>query len=200
MAISSVVMMGAGMATSAVGSYYSAQGTKTQLEYQAAMGKLNAAMAESDASLLELNASISDTQGKMAIAQGQREEQKLRLGSAQLKGRQRAALAANGVDLGVGSAARVLATTDYMTEVDAGEIRANAARAAFGYQVQGVNQRYGAMAARTQGVNYKAGSAFATASASGISPLASAAGSLLGSAGSVAPSVYKTGAGAGWWS
>lgn len=200
MAVSSVVMMGAGMATSAIGASASASGQRSQLEYQAAMGRLNAAMAESDASLLELNASISDTQAKTAIMQGQREEQKLRLGTAQLKGRQRATMAASGVDLGVGSAARVLATTDYMTEVDAGEIRANAARAAFGYKVQEVNQKAAAMSARTQGVNYRAGSAFASVSASGISPLAAGASSLLGSAGSVAPSVYKTGQGAGWWS
>lgn len=200
MAVSSVVMMGAGMATSAIGASASASGQKTQLQYQAAMGKLNAAMAESDASLLELNASISDTQADQAIAMGQREQQKLRMGAAQLKGRQRTSLAANGVDLGVGSAARVLATTDYMTEVDAGEIRANAARAAFGYKVQQVNQKAAAMSARAQGVNYSAGSAFAAASASGISPLAAGMGSLLGSAGSVAPSVYKTGQGAGWWS
>jgi hypothetical protein len=199
MAVSSVVMMGAGMASSAIGAYSSAQGQKSQMQYQAAMGTLNAAMAESDASLLELNASISETQGRMAIAQGQREEQKLRLGSAQLKSRQRTSIAANGVDLGVGSAARVLASTDYMTEVDAGEVRANAARAAFGYKVQGVNQKAAAMSARTQGVNYSAGSAFAAATASGISPLSAAAGSLLGNAGSAAPSVYKTGQGAGWW-
>jgi hypothetical protein len=200
MAVSSVVMMGAGMASSAIGASTAASGQKSQLQYQAAMGSINAAMAESDASILELNASITDAQADQAIAQGQREQQKLRLGAAQLKGRQRASLAANGVDLGVGSAARVLATTDYMTEVDAGEIRANAARAAFGYKVQGVNQKFAAMSARVQGANYKAGSAFASATASGISPLASGVGSLLGSAGSVAPSVYKTGQGAGWWS
>jgi hypothetical protein len=199
MAVSSVVMMGAGMASSAIGAYSSAKGQQSQMKYQAAIGTLNAAMAEADASLLELNASISDTQGKMAIAQGQREEQNLRLKSGQLKSRQRASLAASGVDLGVGSAAKVLATTDYMTEVDAGEIRANAARAAFGYKVQESNQRFAAMGARTQGVNYSAGSAFASASASAISPMASATSSLLGNAGSVAPSIHKTGQGAGWW-
>lgn len=199
MAVSSVVMMGAGMASSAIGAYSSAKGQQSQMQYQAAMGKINAAMAESDASLLELNASISDTQAKMAIASGQREEQNLRLKSGQLKGRQRASLAAGGVDLGVGSAAKVLATTDYMTEVDAGEIRANAARAAFGYKVQQTNQKFAAMSARAQGVTYQAGSAFASASASGISPMGAVTTSLLGSAGSVATSVYKTGQGANWW-
>jgi hypothetical protein len=148
-------------------------------------------MAESDASLLDLNASISETQADMAVALGQREEQKLRLGSAQLKSRQRTTIAASGVDLGVGSAARVLATTDYMTEVDAGEIRANAARAAFGYKVQTVNQKFAAMGARVQGANYTAGSAFASASASSISPMAAGVTSLMGSAGNVASSWYS---------
>lgn len=190
MAVSSVVMMGAGMASSAIGSYSSASSQKAQLQYQAAMGKLNAAMAESDASILELNASISETQADMAINQGQREEQKLRLGSAQLKGRQRASFAASGVDLGVGSTARVLATTDYMTEVDASEVRANAARAAFGYKVQSVNQKFAAMSARAQGTSYSAGSAFATAGAGGISPMGSAMTSLMGNAGAVSQSWY----------
>lgn len=199
MAVSSVVMMGAGMASSAIGAYSSAKGQQSQMKYQAAIGTLNAAMAESDASLLELNASISDTQGKMAIASGQREEQNLRLKSSQLKSRQRSGLAASGVDLGVGSAARVLATTDYMTEVDAGEIRANAARAAFGYKVQETNQKFAAMSARTQGVNYSAGSAFASASASAINPMASGAASLLGSASSVGPKIVDIGISKGWW-
>lgn len=178
------------MLTSAAGASASASGQRSQLEYQAAMGKLNAAMAESDASLLEMNASITKTQGQIAIQQGQREEQRLRLGSAQVKGTQRAGFAANGVDLGVGSAARVLATTDYMTEVDAGEIRANAARAAFGYKVQEANQKFAAMSARAQGFNYTAGSAFASATASGISPMASGVTSLLGSSGQVAQAWY----------
>lgn len=199
MAVSSVVMMGAGMVTSAYGASTAASGQQAQLEYQAAMGQLNAAMAESDASLLELNASISESQARMQLQIGQREEQQLRLRSGQLKSRQRSGLAASGVDLSVGSAARVLATTDYMTEVDAGEIRANAARAAFGYRVQGVNQKFSAMSARAQGVNYKVGSAFASASASGISPMASGATSLLGSASQVGPQIYNTGRNAGWW-
>lgn len=200
MAVSSVVMMGAGAVGSAAGARSSAASQKAQLEYNAAIGKLNAAMAESDASLLELNASISESQARMALQIGQREEQQLRLQSAQLKGRQRAAFAANGVDLGVGSTARVLASTDYMTEVDASVVRANAARQAFGYRVQAVNQKFSAMTAKAQGTSYRAGSAFASVGAAGISPAAAAGTSLLGSASAVAPSVYSMGRQAGWWS
>lgn len=200
MASTSAVMMVSGAVTSAYGASTAASGQASQLQYQAAIGQLNAAMAESDASLLELNASISESQARMQLQIGQREEQQLRLRSGQLKSRQRTAMAASGVDLSVGSAARVLASTDYMTEVDAGEIRANAARAAFGYRVQGVNQKFAAMSARAQGANYEAGSAFASVSASGISPLGSATTSLLGSASQVGPQIYNTGKTAGWWS
>lgn len=190
MAVSSMVMMGAGTVTSAYGAYTSAKNTEAQMKYEAAMGKLNAAMAETDASLLDLNANISETQARMAVQIGQREEQQLRLRSAQLKGKQRVGFAASGVDLGVGSTARVLATTDYMTEVDAAEVRANAARQAFGYRVQSTNQKFAAMTARAQGAQYRQGSAFQTITASGVSPFGVASTSLLGGAGQVAQSWY----------
>jgi len=190
----------AGAFSSAAGAAASAAGVRAQSMYTAALGKLNEAMAQSDASLLELNASISEQQARMAIQVGHREEQQLRLQSAQIEGKQRVGFAASGVDLGVGSAARVLATTDYMTEVDAYEIRANAARAAFGYKVQATNQKFAALSARSQGMTYAAGSAFASAGAAGISPLASAAGSLLSSASRIGPQVYGAGKSAGWWS
>ena len=46
-----------------------------------------------------------------------------RLQTRRVKGAQRAALAANGVDIGVGSAAESLATTDIVGERDANTIR-----------------------------------------------------------------------------
>jgi len=190
-ASSVTAVQGIGLITSAIGSYYAAEGQKAQQQYQSAIGILNAALAESDATLLDLNASISETQARFALMQGQREEQKVRLRTAQIKSTQRTAMAANGVDLGVGSAARVLASTDYMGELDAGQVRANAALQAFGYRVQATNQKFAAMSARTQGVNYRAGSAFAAASASGISPIAAATSTLIGGAGQVAQNWYR---------
>jgi hypothetical protein len=185
-------MMAAGAVNSAVGAYYSAKSQQAQQQYQAAIGQVNASLAESDATLLDLNSSISESQGRLTLMAGQREEQSVRLRTAQLKGTQRASLAASGVDLGEGSAARVLATTDYMGEVDARTVQANAARSAFGYQVQANNQKFAAMSARVQGANYTAGSAFATANANTINPAASATTSLIGSAGQVATSWYMT--------
>lgn len=199
MAVSAAVVAVGGAANSAIGAYGSASGQKASLQYQAAMGSVNAALARSDASLLDVNAGLSETQARMAIMQGQREEQQMRLRTAQIKGTQRAAMAANGVDLGEGSSSRILATTDYMGEIDVGTIRANAARTAFGYRIQAANQKFAAMSARVQGANYTAGSAFASANAAGISPFASGMSSLMTSAASYGPQVYGMGKSAGWW-
>lgn len=158
-------MQGAGAASSAMGAYFGAQSQKRSLELQASMADINARMSESAA--------------QATLLTGQREVQKSQIATANLKGTQRAGLAANGVDLGVGSANQILTTTDVMGEVDANTLQANAVRSAWGYRTQGVNQSNQALMSR--------------ASAGAISPLTSAATSLLGSAGSVASSWYQYG-------
>lgn len=160
-------LQGAGAASSAVGAYYGAQSQKIGMNASADLADINARMSESAA--------------QSTLLTGQREEQKSRIATANLKGTQRAALAANGVDLGVGSANNILTTTDVMGEVDANTIQANAVRAAWGYRTQAVNQTNQANMSR--------------ASASAISPLLSGATSLLGSASSVASGWYRYGSG-----
>lgn len=148
---------------SAIGAFGAAQGMKSRLEAEAAIAQINQASAENAA--------------RTALMVGQREEQRARLATSQIKGRQQTALAANGVDLGEGSAARVLASTDVLGEIDANTLAANAVRAAWGY--------------RTQAVNYGNEARLRSASAGAINPLMSAAGSLLTSAGQVAGQWYS---------
>jgi len=155
-------MQGAGAASSAVGSYYSAQSQKTALGLQANLSDINARMSESAA--------------QATLLTGQREEQRSDIATANLKGTQRASMAANGIDLGEGTANQILTTTDVMGQVDANTIQANAVRSAWGYRTQAANQTNQANMSR--------------ASASAISPLTSATTSLLGSAGSVASNWY----------
>lgn len=164
-AAAAMTMQGAGAASSAVGAYYGAQSQKSSLNLSADMADINARMSESAA--------------QATLLTGQREEQKSQLATANLKGTQRAGLAANGVDLGVGSANQILTTTDVMGEVDANTIHANAVRNAWGYRTQAVNQSNQALMSR--------------AAAGAISPTMSAVTSLLGSAGSVASSWYSYG-------
>ncbi|AQW29128.1 hypothetical protein JK151_08855 [Ralstonia syzygii subsp. celebesensis] len=154
--------MGAGVAANTVGSYFSAQQQKTALGAQAGIDDINARMAESGA--------------QSALYQGQQQEIASRMRTAQLKSSQRTALAANGVDLGSDSAVNVLTSTDVMGGIDANTIAANAVRAAFGY--------------RTQATNFQNDALMKRASASAISPIGSAAGTLLSSAGQVAGNWY----------
>jgi hypothetical protein len=86
-------------------------------------------------------------------------------------------MAANGVDLGDGSAAEVQATTDVMGELDANTVHANAVRSAWGYRTQATNSQNDAVMRRS--------------AADGISPGTSAMSSLLGSAGTVAQGWYR---------
>lgn len=156
-----VMMAGAG--ASAVGASNSAKAQQAGLNYQADVAANNAQIAE--------------WQAQDAIRQGQVQEQQSRLQYAATKGTQRAALAANGVALDEGSAVDILASTDYMNEMDAATIQANAARSAWGY--------------RTQGANYSDNATALRAGAGAVSPGSAAGLSLLGSAGQVAGSWYQ---------
>ncbi len=161
-AMAAMGVQGAGAASSAVGAYYGAKSQKASLELQA--------------NLADLNARMSETAAQQTLLTGQREEGKSRIATANLKGTQRASLAANGVDLGVGSANQILTSTDVLGEMDANTIQANAVRFAWGYRTQAVNQQNQALMSR--------------ASAGAISPGAAGFTSLLGSAGQVASNWY----------
>lgn len=141
-------MQAAGALSSVVGSYYSAKSQKSSLGLQA---------------------DLEEYQAQNALVQGEREEQKVRMSTAQLKSSQRASMAANGVDLAQGSAAQVLTSTDYMGEIDAQTVRSNALKQAFGYRVDARMKR---------------------AQADSISPGMAAFTTLLGSGGQVASSWY----------
>lgn len=153
----------AGMANSAVGSYYSAQSKASTLNFQADMANLNAQMAE--------------RQAQNALYQGERQAGQVSMKYGQVKSSQRAAMAANGVDLGTGSAAEVQASTDISKEIDMNTIAANATRSAWGF--------------KTQAVNYNNEALIGRASAGSISPFGYGFSSLLGGAGAVANSWYR---------
>ena len=158
-------LQGVGAASSALGAYYGAQSNQLTLQGTADSADLNARMLESSA--------------QSTLLTGQREEQKSRIATANIKGKQRASLAANGVDLGVGSAENALTTTDVMGEIDASTIAANAVANAWGYRTQAVNETSKARSAR--------------AAASAINPESAMFTSLIGSAGQVAASWYQMG-------
>lgn len=116
------------------------------------------------------NAKIAEAQASVAITNGQTQEAQSRLREADIFSKQRAAMAANGIDLGEGSATDVLASTRVLADADALQIHDNALRAAWGYQVQATN--------------FRNKSALERAGANSISPAMAAFSSFLGSASS----------------
>lgn len=100
---------------------------------------------------LERNAQIARYQAEDAIKRGDVAAERRLTQSQQVMGAQRAALASQGVDVNSGSAAEAQASTAYLGELDAVTIRNNAAREAWGYQVQaGDYQMRGRYAAQTE--------------------------------------------------
>ena len=110
----------AGGALGAVGAYQQGQVAKQ-------VGRNNQIMAEYAA---------QDAQ-KRAGEDSIRVQQK----AAQLKGSQRATMAAKGLDLGVGTQAEILDQTDFFGAVDAATTRNNGNRDAWASRYQGANAR-----------------------------------------------------------
>lgn len=162
MGFSALALQGAGAAASTVGSYFAAQSQKNALNAQADVADINARMAESTA--------------QSALYQGQAQEISARLKTGQLKSAQRTSMAANGIDLGSGTATNILTTTDTMGEIDANTIAANAVRSAFGY--------------RTQETNFQNEALMKRATGSALSPISAATSTLLTGAGQVATNWY----------
>lgn len=159
----SLSLQTAGVISGAIGGFYSARMTKNQLDFEASMARINARMAELGA--------------RSAFEKGHKEVANLTMQAGQLKSRQRASMAANGIDLGEGNAAEVQASTDLMREIDKQTLEENAIRSAWGY--------------RTEAANLESSAMMKEGSAAGISPLMSGATSLLTSAGKVASNWYE---------
>jgi hypothetical protein len=209
-----------GAATSAIGSYNAAASQKSALKASAGLSVANASIADSAARIAESNARVLDIAAASEIEQGQRQVGALTLQAGKLKSSQRAAMAANGIDLGTGSAAEVQASAEIMKQIDVNTLTANAVRSSMGYRMQATNARTQAANARGQGSSFLSDAAARNAAAAGINPAGSLGTSLMGSATSVASSWYSMnkpagdvatasgtsdpigtlGASRGWWS
>lgn len=152
-----------GLLSSASSAQMAAESQKEQLRVQAAMANVNS--------------NLGEQQAQQAIDAGQLEESKSRVATANLKGSQRAAMAANGVALDEGSALSAQTSTDIMGEIDANTIRTNALMQAWGYRTQSSNARAQAMTTAAAGNAINPGSAWTS--------------TLLGGAGTVAASWAK---------
>ena len=115
------------LAATAVGGTMSAVGQYQQGRVAKQVGRNNQIMAEYAAQDAQRRA------GEDAI--------KVQQKAAQLKGSQRATMAAKGLDLGVGTQAEILDQTDFFGATDAATARSNGNRDAWSSRYQGANAR-----------------------------------------------------------
>ena len=161
------------IATTALGTISSFQGQKAQAsaaqqaaEYQARINENNAIIAQNNRTIAEHNIETAQRNAEAQRAQaaiiekaageaediGKVKEIQALQAKKQLIGRQRAVLAANGVDVNEGSAVDIQVDTAGIGKLDELTIRSNAAREALGYRYQAYN-------ARVAGENYIADAA-----------------------------------------
>jgi len=115
-------------------------------------GEAGKRASDAQADLADYNASVADLQAADAIDRGKDEEGRFRLQVRGLIGSQRAGFGASNVDVGFGSAVDTQADAAFLGELDALTIRTNAAREAWGYQVQAEDLRRRGQIARQEGV------------------------------------------------
>lgn len=162
-AVSAVVAVGVGATVSAAGAYMQSKAQKDALGYQ-----------EKEA---QMNAQLQGQMAEDAIARGNRDAQDHMQKAAMMKSSQKAAIAANGIDVSQGSPASILDDTDYMAKVDVGRIKGNAQREAWGYKVGQTNASNTALMLDAQGDNINPGM---NALMSGVSSVASNWGMISG--------------------
>lgn len=113
------------------------------------------------------NATMAEYAAQDAQRRGEEQVQSIQRKASQLQGTQRSMMASRGLDLGVGTAADIVDSTDFFAEQDVATTRYNAARDAWSSRAQGRDMRtQGDWAARNAN--------------------AQAFGTMLGTAGSVA--------------
>ena len=140
-------------------------------------GKLANEAAQAQAGIIDYNAAVADQQAADALTRGQEQEQQVRSATRQVIGSQRAGYAAQGVDVGSGSAADTQADAAFLGELDALTVATNAAREAHGFAVQATDLRNRANVTRRTGVNQEK-----AANAAGNSAYIAGAANVIGGA------------------
>ena len=104
-----------------------------------ASSKLAGDLLKTQQHINENNAKIAQMGYESAMRAGESEIQKISMNAGAVKSKQKAAMAANGIKLGVGSAADVTASTEVMKKLDMNTAHQNALATAFGYSVRQSN-------------------------------------------------------------
>lgn len=110
--------------------------------------------------VMEQNARMSEEAAQDSVTRGQREARQLYRQISQTKGAQNAAMAANGIDLGFGSALRTQQDTALMAQEDAEDLYSNIDQRTRGFFIDATNNRAEGRAAKYRGQQELVGSFF----------------------------------------
>lgn len=99
-------------------------------------GKLANIQNRYSAKTNEMNAKLAEQQAQSALRKGEKEQQQIMVKGQKLKGEQKVAYGANGIDLSSRSAQNVMNETDYFTEADRLTAAANAIGEAWNSRLQ----------------------------------------------------------------
>lgn len=173
--------IGATIGIAAAGIGIQAYGQHEQGQAQQAADVAKAKAAESSAELDDFNATVAHEQSTDALDRGNLQADEYRTQVKGAIGTTRTVQAASGVDVGYGSAVDVQADEAFLGKLDETTIRANAVRAAWGYQVQSLNDTQAGIIARQTGqADIAAGDAAANAgNIAAVGSIVTGAGSLL---------------------
>lgn len=111
------------------------------------------AIAQSQANIARLNSQMMEWQAQSRLHANTKDQVRLTMHAGQTKASQRAALAANGIAVGEGSAAELQASTDIIKEIDSNQLTANARREAWGMRMQAAQYEGQALMAEAQKKN-----------------------------------------------
>jgi hypothetical protein len=136
----------AAAAVSAVGSLTSGYSALQQGNYEAGVAKQNAALSREAAA--------------ESIRTGQIEKRDFWRKIGQVKGQQVASMAANGIDVGYGTAARIQDDTQTLANEDADTLYRNQNERTRGFIIDAANYKASGKAAHRQGVSALVGSVF----------------------------------------
>ena len=148
---------GLGIGVQAYGQYKSGKAAKkaatTAAKEEERVGAAQREAAESQAALSDYNAAAAGQQAQDAIERGADAESRFRTQVRGIIGTQRANQAAGNINVNWGSSVDVQADAAFLGEMDALQIRTNAAREAWGFKVEGYNYAQGAAIQRKEGYN-----------------------------------------------
>lgn len=139
------------MAATAVLAMSQLGGAYAQSEMMRGQGELARANAEFEATQQEINSRFAEVRATEIIEQGDQAAKEHQQKVRQSVGTQRAILAAQGIDIDVGTAADIQEDTAEIGALDATRIKNNAWREAFGYKQESIRGKFQAGLTRSAG-------------------------------------------------